>query len=37
MGFNPFRPGTRSAVDVAMVVIAVLATVAVVAWALFSG
>lgn len=37
MGFNPFRPQTRTALDIAMVVIAIAATVAVVVWALFSG
>jgi hypothetical protein len=35
MGLNPFRPQTKSAFDVAMVVIAFLATLAVVAWAIF--
>lgn len=37
MGFNPFRPQTRTALDVAMVVVALVATAAVVAWAVFSG
>jgi hypothetical protein len=35
MGLNPFRPQTKSAFDVAMVAIAILATLAVVAWAIF--
>jgi hypothetical protein len=34
MGFNPFRPQTKTALDIAMVVIALLATVAVVIWAI---
>ena len=37
MGFNPFRPQTRSAFDVAMVVGAVLLTLIGIAWALFGG
>ncbi len=37
MGFNPFRARTRTALDLAMVAGAVLATLAVVAWAVFSG
>jgi hypothetical protein len=36
MGFNPFRPQTRTALDIAMVVIALLATAAVVVWAIFA-
>jgi hypothetical protein len=35
MGFNPFRPHTRNATDIAVVVIALLVTAAVVAWALW--
>ena len=34
MGFNPFRPQTKTALDVAMVVVALLATAAVVIWAI---
>jgi hypothetical protein len=34
MGFNPFRPQTRTALDIAMVVVALLATVAVIIWAI---
>ena len=34
MGFNPFRPQTKTAFDIAMVVIALLATAAVVIWAI---
>ncbi len=34
MGFNPFRPQTKSALDIAMVVVALLATAAVVIWAI---
>jgi len=34
MGFNPFRPQTKTALDIAMVVIALLATAAVVIWAI---
>jgi hypothetical protein len=37
VGFNPFREQEKTALDVAMVVVAVLATLAVIAWALFSG
>lgn len=37
MGFNPFREHEKTALDIAMVVFAVLATVAVIAWAMFSG
>jgi hypothetical protein len=37
MGFNPFREQTRTALDVVMVVGAIVATLAVVAWAIFSG
>ncbi len=34
MGFNPFRPQTKTALDIAMVVVALLATAAVVIWAI---
>ena len=37
MGFNPFRPQSRSAADVGMVVAAVVVTLALVAWAFFGG
>jgi hypothetical protein len=37
VGFNPFREHEKTALDIAMVVIAVLATVAVIAWAILSG
>lgn len=37
MGLNPFRPQTKTAFDVAMVVLALIATAAVVAWAFFGG
>jgi hypothetical protein len=36
MGFNPFRPQGHSALDVAMVVLAVGVTLVLIAWALFS-
>jgi hypothetical protein len=35
MGLNPFRPQTKTALDIAMVVIAALATLVVVGWAIF--
>ncbi len=35
MGFNPFRPQSKSALDVAMVVGALAVTLGVVLWALF--
>ncbi len=34
MGFNPFRPQTKTTLDIAMVVVALLATAAVVIWAI---
>jgi hypothetical protein len=34
VGFNPFREHEKSALDIAMVVVAVLATLAVIAWAI---
>jgi hypothetical protein len=37
VGFNPFREHDRSAVDIVMVVFAVLAGLAVIAWAIFGG
>jgi hypothetical protein len=37
VGFNPFREQDKSALDIAMVVFAVLAILAVLAWAIFSG
>jgi hypothetical protein len=37
VGFNPFREHEKTAFDIAMVVFAVLATMAVIAWAIFSG
>lgn len=33
MGFNPFREQERSVLDIVMVVLALLATVAVILWA----
>lgn len=35
MGFNPFRPQSSSALDIAMVVAAIAATLALVGWAIF--
>jgi hypothetical protein len=37
VGFNPFREHEKSAADIAMVIIAFGAIVAVLAWAIFSG
>ena len=37
MGFNPFRKQERSAMDIAMVVGALLLTAAAVGWAFFGG
>jgi hypothetical protein len=37
VGFNPFRDHQNTALDVVMVILAVLATVGVIAWAIFSG
>jgi hypothetical protein len=37
VGFNPFRDHEKSAADIAMVIIAIAATLAVLAWAIFSG
>jgi hypothetical protein len=36
VGFNPFREQEKSALDIVIVVIAVLSTLAVIAWAIFS-
>jgi hypothetical protein len=33
MGFNPFREQDRSALDIVLVVIALLATIGVIVWA----
>jgi hypothetical protein len=35
MGLNPFRPQSRTAFDIAMVVGAIVLTLAVIAWAIF--
>jgi hypothetical protein len=35
MGFNPFRPSQRTLADMLMVVGALVATLAVIAWAVF--
>lgn len=37
MGFNPFRDHEKSAADIAAMVIALVAILAVLAWAIFSG
>lgn len=37
MGFNPFREHENSLLDILMVIGAVLVTLGVIAWALFSG
>jgi hypothetical protein len=37
VGFNPFREHEKTALDIAMVVFAVIATLAVIAWAIFAG
>jgi archaellin len=37
VGFNPFRQQRHSGVDVAIVILAVVVTAAVVAWALLGG
>ncbi len=37
MGLNPFRQQSKTRFDVAMVVLALLATAGVIAWALFGG
>jgi hypothetical protein len=37
VGFNPFREHQKTAFDIAMLVFAVLAVLAVIAWAIFAG
>jgi hypothetical protein len=37
VGFNPFREHDRSAADIVMVVLALVATILVIGWAIFSG
>lgn len=37
MGFNPFRDHEKSVADIAAMVVALVAIVVVVAWAIFSG
>jgi hypothetical protein len=37
VGFNPFRDHERSVADIAAMVVALIAILAVVAWAIFSG
>jgi hypothetical protein len=37
VGFNPFREQNKSAADIAAMVIALVAILAVLAWAIFSG
>jgi hypothetical protein len=37
MGFNPFRDHERSTADLVALVVALVATFAVLAWAIFSG
>jgi hypothetical protein len=37
VGFNPFREQEKSPLDIAMVVFAIVAILAVIAWALFAG
>ncbi len=37
VGFNPFRDHDKDAADIAAMVIALVAILAVVAWAIFSG
>lgn len=36
MGFNPFRQHEKTLVDIVMVVAAILAMLALIAWAIFS-
>jgi hypothetical protein len=36
VGFNPFRDHEKTTLDIVMVVLAILATLAVVGWALFA-
>lgn len=35
VGFNPFREHEKSVLDIAMVIVAILATLLVIAWAIF--
>lgn len=37
VGFNPFREHEKTVLDIVMVVLTLLAAVALVAWAIFSG
>ena len=37
MGFNPFREQDKSALDIIMVVFAIVAMLAVISWAIFAG
>lgn len=37
VGFNPFREHEKTTLDIVLVVVALLAIVAVIAWAVFSG
>jgi hypothetical protein len=37
VGFNPFREHDKSTLDIVLVVIALLAIVAVISWAIFGG
>jgi len=37
MGFNPFRDHERSTADLVVMIVALVATFAVLAWAIFSG
>jgi Tfp pilus assembly protein FimT len=37
VGFNPFREHDKSTLDIMLVVIALLAIVAVISWAIFGG
>jgi hypothetical protein len=37
VGFNPFRDQEKKAADIAAMVVALIAILAVVAWAIFSG
>jgi hypothetical protein len=37
MGLNPYKPQTKTALDIAMVLVALVLTLAAVAWAVFAG
>jgi hypothetical protein len=37
VGFNPFRDDEKNVADVVMFVVAIVLTLAVIAWAIFSG